>query len=42
MKAKQAGNTSLPNNDKFIKVVYEGDTRARELGYSFDGEHLYK
>lgn len=23
----------LPNNDKFIKVVYEGDTRARELGY---------
>lgn len=21
----------LPNNDKFIKVVYEGDTRAREL-----------
>lgn len=24
----------LPNNDKFIKVVYEGDTRARELGYT--------
>lgn len=23
----------LPDGDKFIKVVYEGDTRARELGY---------
>lgn len=24
----------LPSNDKFIKVVFEGDTRARELGYT--------
>jgi hypothetical protein len=23
----------LPDNEKFIKVFYEGDTRARELGY---------
>lgn len=29
----------LPNNDKFIKVVFEGDTRARELGAMDTHDH---